>query len=185
MTGKLLIRETKSADTAKILALYPVAFPDEELGPLVLALLEEGPEVLSLAAFEGDALVGHVLFTICGTDERDRTGALLGPLGVMPSVQRQGLGYSLTRTGLDLLEKMGIRQVFVLGDPAYYRRFGFLPERQVLTPYPLPEEYGADAWQSMPLDASSPLTAGQLSLPEPWMEPALWGTGSSDDSGRY
>ncbi len=70
--------------------------------------------------------------------------------------------------------KRGIKQVFVLGDPAYYQRFGFSPERQVLTPYPLPEEYGNDAWQSMPLAACAPLAAGRLSLPEPWMEPALW-----------
>jgi putative acetyltransferase len=92
----------------------------------------------------------------------------------MPSLQRQGLGTSLVRAGLERLEKIGIKQVFVLGDPAYYQRFGFSPERQVLAPYTIPEEW-ADAWQSIPLAAGALLAAGRLSLPEPWMEPALWG----------
>lgn len=174
MTTRPVIRETTSEDTAQVLALYPQAFPEEELRPVVLALLEKQPDVLSLAGFDGDALVAHVLFTSCGTEQPDRTGALLGPLGVMPSLQRQGLGSSLVRAGLERLEKTGIRHVLVLGDPAYYQRFGFLPERQVLTPYPIPEEW-ADAWQSISLAARAPLAAGRLSLPEPWMEPALWG----------
>ncbi len=174
MTDKLVIRETTSGEITQLLKLYPQAFPDEELRPVVSALLEVGPEVLSLARFDGDALVAHVLFTICGTEEGDLTGALLAPLGVMPLLQRQGLGSLLVRAGLERLEKRGIRQVFVLGDPAYYQRFGFSPERQVLTPYPIPEDW-ADALQSMPLAARPPLAAGRLSLPKPWMEPALWG----------
>ena len=66
-----------------------------------------------------------------------------------------------------------VRQVFVLGDPAYYRRFGFLPERQVLTPFPIPEHL-ADAWQSMLPAGGKRMAAGRLSVLEPWMEPALW-----------
>ena len=125
MTKKWIIRKTKSGDIAQVLNLYPPAFPEEELRPVVLALLKDGSDVLSLAGFDGDALVAHVLFSICETEELDRTGALLAPLGVMPSLQRQGLGSSLVRAGLELLEKRGIKQVFVLGDPAYYQRFGF------------------------------------------------------------
>ncbi|MCP4320141.1 MAG: N-acetyltransferase [Hyphomicrobiales bacterium] len=174
LTSNWVIRETASDDIAQILALCPQAFPDEELRPVVSALLENESEVLSLAAFDGGALIAHVLFTICGTKENDRTGALLAPLGVMPSLQKQGLGTSLVHAGLERLEKMGIKQVFVLGDPAYYQRFGFSPERQVLAPYPIPEEW-ADAWKSMTLAGRTPLDAGRLLLPEPWMEPALWG----------
>lgn len=174
MTSKLATRETTPGDIAQVLALYPQAFPDEELRPVVSAVLKEGPKVLSLATFDGKVLVAHVLFTVCGTEERDRTGALLAPLGVTPLLQRQGLGSSLVRAGLERLEKRGIKQVFVLGDPAYYRRFGFSPERRVLAPYPIPDEW-ADAWRSVPLAAGEPLAAGRLLLPEPWMDPALWG----------
>jgi len=168
-----MIRETTSGDIAQVLALYPLAFPEEELRPVVLALLKGRSDVLSLAEFDGNALVAHVLFTICETEGLDRTGALLAPLGVVPSHQRRGVGSSLVHAGLERLEKRGIRQVFVLGDPAYYQRFGFSPERQVLAPYAIPEEW-ADAWQSMLLATQAPLAPGRLSLPEPWMNPALW-----------
>lgn len=173
MSNKLMIRKTVSADFTQVLALYPQAFPEDDLRPVVSALLEDESDILSLAAFEGNALVGHVVFTICGTEEGDRTGALLAPLGVLPLLQRQGLGNSLVRTGLQRLENSWIKQVFVLGDPAYYRRFDFSPERRVLPPYPIPEQW-ADAWQSVPLATRAPLAAGRLLLPEPWMEPALW-----------
>ena len=172
--NNLVTRETAPDDVAQVLALYPQAFPEEELRPVVSGLLESGANVLSLAGFDGDALVAHVLFTICGSEQQEQTGALLGPLAVVPSHQRKGLGNAIVCTGLERLEEMGIRQVFVLGDPAYYGRFGFVPERQVLAPYPIPEEW-AEAWQSVPLAARAPLAPGRLLLPKPWMDPVLWG----------
>ena len=173
MKNRIVIRETTPQEVSQVLALYPLAFPEEELRPVVSALLESVPYILSLAAFDGDTLAAHVLFTICGTEGKDRTGALLAPLGVIPSHQKQGLGTSLVEAGLERLEKTGIHQVFVLGDPAYYKRFGFGQERQVLAPYPISKEW-AQAWQSMPLGKRAPLIAGKLVLPKPWMEPALW-----------
>ena len=174
MTDKLIIRRTIAEELAQILALYPLAFPDEELRPVVSRLIEGEAQVLSLATFKGEALVAHVLFTIFGSEEDKGAGALLAPLGVVPDHQGQGVGNALVKDGLKRLGAMGVRQVFVFGDPAYYGRFGFKTERQVLTPYPLSEEYGDDAWQSMPLAGRAPLAAGRMSLPEPWMEPALW-----------
>jgi len=171
---KMIIRKTTAKEPSQILALYPLAFPDEELRPVVSGLIEGDVEVLSLAAFQGEELVAHVLFTIFGDEGDNGAGALLAPLGVVPDHQGQGVGNALVKEGLARLGAMGVRQVFVFGDPAYYGRFGFQTERQVLTPYPLPEEYGDDAWQSMPLAGRAPLAAGRLSLPEPWMEPALW-----------
>ncbi len=174
MTNRIAIRATTKDDLEQVLALYPKAFPEEELRPVVSALLEEGSDVLSLAGFDNETLVSHALFTICGTEARCRAGALLGPLAVVPSLHRLGLGSALVHAGLERLEGMGIDQVFVLGDPAYYQRFGFSLERQVSTPYPLPKEW-ADAWQSMLLGSGEPIAEGRLLLPKPWMEPALWG----------
>lgn len=171
---KMIIRETTPEDLGQISDLYPQAFPDEPLTPLVSDLLEQGSAVLSLAAFDKNALVAHLLFTFCGTDTDDRSGALLGPLAVAPSHQRRGLGSALVRAGLERLEPVGVRQVFVLGDPAYYRRFGFTREGRVLAPYPIPDHW-AEAWQSRSLGARSALSAGPLLLPEPWMQPDLWG----------
>ncbi len=174
MMTEQAVRETRPEDLAGLLALYPEAFPEEELRPVVSALLQSEAEVLSLAGFEGDAVVAHILFTLCGTVEQDRSGALLAPLGVIPSHQRQGWGKRLVRDGLRRLENRGINQALVLGDPAYYGRFGFRTERNVLAPYPIADEW-ADAWQSVTLASRKALPAGRLLLPEPWLEPALWG----------
>ena len=174
MWGMLtLIRETKSGEAAQVLALYPLAFEEEELRPLVSDLLGETSGVLSLAGFEGEEIIAHVIFTDCGTKLHGE-GALLAPLAVHPKVQRLGWGSAVVREGLDRLTERGASQVFVLGDPGYYERFGFLPERDVLPPYPIPEAY-ADAWQSLTLDGREPLAAGPLHLPSPWMDESLWG----------
>lgn len=170
----VVIRETTPADVTQVLALYPLAFPEEDLRPVVQALLEQETGVLSLAGFEKGALASHVLFSFCRTEDQGHAGALLAPLGVLPTHQRQGLGDALVRDGLARLEAIGVKQVFVLGDPAYYQRFGFSTERQVLPPYPLPKEYGEGPWQSLSLAGNAPLKAGRLSLPAPWMKPELW-----------
>ena len=50
---------------------------------------------------------------------------VLSPLGVVPQRQGQGVGSALVRAGLRILDERGVPLVFVEGDPAYYRRFGF------------------------------------------------------------
>ncbi|MEP2031483.1 MAG: N-acetyltransferase [Paracoccaceae bacterium] len=173
-TTGIMIRETTSDDFDEVLALYPQAFPDEELRPIVSALLDGEHETLSLAAFGDDKLVAHVLFTFCGMQVDDRNRALLAPLGVIPSHQGLGFGTLIVRAGIARLEKSEIGQLFVLGDPAYYSRFCFVTEHNVLAPYHIPEEW-ANAWQSLQLSTGAPAAQGRLLLPEPWMQPVLWG----------
>jgi putative acetyltransferase len=168
------IRQGRPDDLPSIEKLYPAAFPEEELLPLVRQLLAEEPGILSLVAEAGDAMAGHILFTLCAITGSEARAALLAPLAVAPEWQRKGIGSALIREGLSRLERNGVANVYVLGDPAYYRRSGFKPETGVAPPYPLPEEY-RDAWQSLGL-ASAPLPGhGTLVLPEVWMQPALWG----------
>ncbi len=173
MDERFDIRETIAEDFAKVLSLYPLAFPDEELRPVVSALMEGEYDVLSMAAFESDELVAHVLFTRFDQPQQGQRCALLAPLGVIPSHQKKGLGSLIVRAGLEQLTELSVGAVFVLGDPTYYQRFGFEPDRQVLPPYPIPQEY-ADAWQSMLLTKPFALEAGPIALPEPWLDPALW-----------
>ena len=51
----------------------------------------------------------------------------LAPVAVKPERQRSGIGSELIRRGLDRARKAGWQGVFVVGDPGYYRRFGFDP----------------------------------------------------------
>ncbi len=167
------IRETGACDFPLIERLYPDAFPNEELRPLVRDLLQDTPNLLSLAAFVEPTLIGHIVFTPCGVTGGNGAVALLGPLAVATAWQKAGIGSALVRAGLDRLRPAQFDQVFVLGDPAYYGRFGFEAERSVAPPFPLPEEW-REAWQSIALRRDAPKQRGTLSLPRAWNEPTLW-----------
>ena len=173
MTDRIEIRESQPSDLAAIEKLYPDAFPDEDLLPLVRELLREVAIVLSLVALADEALVGHVIFTDCSLAGRPDKAALLGPLAVVSARQRRGVGSAIVRAGLQRLEQVGTNRVYVLGDPAYYGRFGFEPEDGVAPPYPLPEEWQG-AWQSLSLGGNQPPLLGKLSVPQAWRQPALW-----------
>ena len=168
------IRESRPEEFAAIESLYLDAFPEEDLLPLVEALLAGKADVISLVGYQNSSLAGHVIFTICGTTESEEVKVgLLGPLAVASDRQRQGIGSALVRAGLKRLEQAGVRHVCVLGDPKYYGRFQFIPGAPIAPPYPLPAEWRG-AWQSMSLGSDSSLPSGVLAVPEPWQRPALW-----------
>ncbi|MGD0518130.1 MAG: N-acetyltransferase, partial [Thermoguttaceae bacterium] len=50
---------------------------------------------------------------------------MLGPVAVAPSFQRQGIGQTLIKEGLKTIRGLGARGCVLVGDPAYYSRFGF------------------------------------------------------------
>ena len=164
-------RESVRRDIDAIEALYPEAFPDEDLVPLVRDLPRDGPSVLSLVAIADSQLVGHVMFTRCSVS--DTSAALLGPLAVAPARQKQGIGSAIVRDGLRRMEEAGVDVVCVLGDPNYYGRFGFAPESSIAPPYPLLPEWDT-AWQSLRTGASTAPITGKLLLPQQWMNPSLW-----------
>ena len=171
--GKTEIRESSTHDIAGLKALYSDAFPDEELLPVVIDLLQDAASVLSLVSVRGTILVGHVIFTPCRLADGTDGFSLLGPLAVATAWQRQGIGRALVGSGLQRLGTKRVSEVFVLGDPSYYGRLGFVPETDVSPPYPLPPEWRG-AWQSIRLHSSGPSSRGQLSVPRPWLNPALW-----------
>lgn len=173
MTGQLEIRESHPGDRPAILALYPAAFPDEDLLPLLNQLLDLDTDILSLVALSDGALAGHVIFTRCRTEPGSASVALLGPLAVAPNRQRQGVGGSLIEVGLQQLETGGTARVCVLGDPGYYGRFGFTREDAVTPPYPLPAQWDG-AWQSVHLKEDHATVSGALQVPGPWQNQALW-----------
>lgn len=175
---ELKIRSSGPQDARAITDLYPDAFPDEDLVPLVRELLVEDAGVLSLVALTGNLLTGHIVFTDCGISGKTTKASLLEPLAVASVAQRQGIGSALIRAGLQHLENSGIEVVCVLGDPAYYGRFSFSPENRIAPPYPLPEEW-LGAWQSMALGQKAvppegKLPEGKLTVPQPWRRRELW-----------
>ena len=173
MVENLEIRESSRDDWAAIESLYPEAFPDESLLPLVRDLLNDAAVAISLVGTIDTQLVGHVIFTKCGVIGLSVTAALLGPLAVAPGWQRQGIGRAIVRAGFQRLKDADVKRVFVLGDPAYYARLGFLPESLVEPPFPLPAQWKG-AWQSQDLGDRTTPCAGKLSVPPQWLKPSLW-----------
>jgi putative acetyltransferase len=173
MASEFEIRTHCSSDLVAILELYPNAFPDEDLRPLVADLLVEKTGVVSLIASVDELIVGHGLFTICRVSGRHEDVSLLGPLVVAPRHQRQGMGSAMVREGLRLLSDAEVSSVYVLGDPNYYNRFGFLPHEQVVPPYALPEEWFG-AWQSLSLKKLDQPLHGKLRVPPAWDQRTLW-----------
>ncbi|MEL6206954.1 MAG: N-acetyltransferase [Pseudomonadota bacterium] len=166
--GELEVRPTVAGDEVALETLYPASFPDEELRPLVRALLALA-DVISLAALRDGQLIGHVVLTPCAVD--GKRVDLLGPLAVLPAHQRKGAGSALVRAGVSRSGAVGATAVVLLGSPAYYGRLGFTKEDRVRTPYPLPDEWGP-AWQGLSLTDPP---EGRLHVPEPWRVPAYWG----------
>jgi putative acetyltransferase len=118
------MRRARTGDLAAIIALNDAAFKSEAEGRIASRLHADGDSLLSLVAHDEAAIVGHLQFFRIQIDGA-AIAAGLGPMSVVPSRQKSGIGAGLVRLGLTALEGAGETIVFVLGHPAYYPRFGF------------------------------------------------------------
>jgi putative acetyltransferase len=119
------IRATTADERATLHDLHRRAFGGTVEADLVLALLDDEAPTISLGAHDGSRLLGHVLFSGL---EGPPAALALAPVAVDPDMQGQGIGGTLIRAGLEEARKAGWQSVFVLGEPAYYGRFGFRAE---------------------------------------------------------
>ena len=69
--------------------------------------------------------VGHVAFSIVTINGEDKNWYGLGPISVLPELQKQGIGSKLITEGLSLIQKKGARGCVLEGSQVYYQRFGF------------------------------------------------------------
>ena len=90
---------------------------------IVEALRAESALALSLVAVEGDEVIGYLAASKARIGEAD-DWSLIGPLVVSPSSHRQGIGTALMKEALRR-SRMTSRGAALVGDPAYYGRFGF------------------------------------------------------------
>jgi putative acetyltransferase len=118
-----MIRPPGPEDAPAIAALLRAAFGGPAEADLVAGLRRDGDAAIELVAEADGAVAGHVLFSPM------RVGGVkalaLAPLAVLPARQRQGLGTALVRAGLAKAAARAEAWCLVLGDPAYYGRFGF------------------------------------------------------------
>jgi putative acetyltransferase len=111
------------------------AFGQPHEAKLVDDLRAAGDIALALVA-ELDDIVGFVAFSRLILDNANAKALALAPLAVSPKQQRQGVGRTLVRDGIARAGAAGQDALLVVGDPAYYGRFGFGPAPPGLTtPY--------------------------------------------------
>jgi putative acetyltransferase len=119
--------------------------------------------VLSLVAAEGRRVVGHVLYSRLTIDGRDVGASALAPISVDPWCRRRGIGTRLIEEAHRRLRARNESLVFVLGEPAYYARFGFTTEaaKSFRTPY------DGEYMQALRLSADTP-ASGTVAYPVPF-----------------
>jgi len=121
------IRVEEPADRAAVHRVNTLAFERPNEADLVDALREAGALAVSSVAEVDGPIVAHVAMspvTIAGASLR----ALgLGPMAVLPGLQRGGIGRALAGEALQHARRGGWQAVVVLGHPEYYPRFGFAP----------------------------------------------------------
>jgi putative acetyltransferase len=154
------IRPERTDDAPRVRALLQAAFKGRIEASIVDELRRDGDMVLALTAeLDGEA-AGYIAFSRLDLDLGGRTVPAIGlaPLGVRPDYQRQGIGSALVRDGLTRMKDRGERLVFVLGDPAYYGRFGFAVIESFVS------RYAGPYFQALALAPDAP-AAGKVSYP--------------------
>lgn len=164
MRDDLIIRREGPGDVAPTETLHDAAFgiPQGRRESLERELLRglraDGSvidELTFVAELEGE-VVGHVVCSRATIGGRDSVG--LGPIAVLPGHQQQGIGAALLMSVVASAERLAEPAVVLLGDPAYYGFFGFVPAARygIGSPGPWGEEY----FQVLPLRAWRPQMAG-------------------------
>lgn len=124
------LRPEDAADWDEIDQVHNLAFGRPDEGRIVRALRACGAARFGVVAERLGRLAGHVLLSEIRIEREGgaRAALSLAPLAVRPEFQRLGIGAALVGRALDAARAAGWGSVFVLGNPAYYGRFGFAAE---------------------------------------------------------
>jgi putative acetyltransferase len=133
------IRAERSEDLSAVTTVNIAAFGREHEAWLV-DRLRGIASTFSFVAVESDRIVGHIFYSpveiphsgLFANEGEDANSSLflgLAPLAVLPDRQRQGIGSLLIQYSLQECARLGCKAVVVLGHPAYYPKFGFVPAK--------------------------------------------------------
>lgn len=141
------IRTATPRDREAIRLVEEHAFGQQTEAGLVDALVAAGDAVIELVAEEDGQVVGHVLFSrlYVDTGRKQVAAVALAPLAVEPSFHGTGIGGALIREAHVRLKDAGETLAIVLGDPAYYGRFGYSHARA----QKFDSDYQCDALQAL------------------------------------
>jgi len=164
------VRLEQPGDEARVRFVELAAFTGPEEADIVDTIRREAPVGwLSLVACSADgAIVGHLLMSPCPVVDGDGTprGTVLaiGPVAVLPEVQRRGVGSSLMAAAQGLAVARRVPALVLLGYPDYYVRFGFEPARDAGLEAPA-AAWPDEAWMARLLPAWSDELRGTVRYP--------------------
>jgi predicted N-acetyltransferase YhbS len=166
------IRQEQKSDHKKVYEINKQAFDQENESKLIEKIrVGEGfvPELSLVAELDGE-IVGHILLSkIKIVGEAEYESLALGPMAVVPKLQRQGIGGKLVNTGLEIAKKLGFESVIVVGHKDYYPKFGFEKASKwgIKCPFEVPDE----AFMAIELvENSLKNKAGTVVYPKEFME---------------
>ena len=147
----VIIREERPADieqiatvTREAFARHPYSRHTEQF--IIDALRRENTLKISLVAEAAGTVVGHIAFSPVAISDGSSDWYGLGPVSVAPALQGQGIGQELVVSGLKKLRTLGARGCVLVGEPAFYGRFGFSVNPEILLPAVPPEFFLALAF---------------------------------------
>ena len=123
----MIIRPEIAADHDAIRKVNDEAFGGTLEGKLVDAIRASDRYVppLSLVAVSEGLTVGHVISSYVDVEPGARRLLQVGPLAVLPSHQRRGIGSALMKETIRIADARAEPLLLIEGDPKYYERFGF------------------------------------------------------------
>lgn len=130
MEADIVIRPETPRDAGAVEAVTVEAFKTLAISQgteqhIVAALRAAGALSVSLVAERAGRIVGHIAFSPVTLSDGSADWYGLGPVSVLPSLHRRGIGKALVREGLARLKALGARGCCTVGHPEYYPKFGF------------------------------------------------------------
>ena len=119
------VQTTSPDDYPEVANLVERAFGGTGEVELISRLRENNDVLLELVGRKNGILTGHILFSRVKITGKNHDAVALAPLAVLPEFQKQGVGSLLIQTAHTKLVAAGETLSLVLGDPAYYGRFGY------------------------------------------------------------
>jgi putative acetyltransferase len=122
---KELITDINAISDVTIAAFKTLAISQNTEQFIINALRSANALTISLVAEIENEIVGHIAFSPVTISDGSLDWHGLGPISVLPRLHKHGIGKSLVYEGLSLLRNSGSKGCALVGDPNYYKRFGF------------------------------------------------------------
>ena len=156
MIREIVIRRETAADIGTIAEVTVAAFETLAISNhteqfIIAALRAANTLSVSLVADLNGRVVGHVAFSPVRISDGSQNWYGLGPVSVLPEYQYRGIGKALIQEGLSLLKGLDAQGCCLVGDPEYYKRFGFRNMPGLIL-----EGVPQEVFLALPLDGHAP-----------------------------